>query len=64
MDYLQIGNTKVEYELVNTDRRKTIELVIDFNKGFTVKAPKVMKKKMLLNSYIEKINGLLIILTE
>ena len=42
MDYLEIGNTKVEYELITSDRKKTIELVIDFNKGFTVKAPKGM----------------------
>lgn len=54
MDYLQIGNTKVEYELVNTDRRKTIELVIDFNKGFTVKAPKVMKKEDVIKQLHRK----------
>jgi predicted metal-dependent hydrolase len=54
MDYLQIGNTKVEYELVNTDRRKTIELVIDFNKGFTVKAPKGMTKEDIIKNLHRK----------
>ena len=54
MDYLEIGNTKVEYDLVNTDRRKTIELVIDFNKGFTVKAPKGMKKEDIIKNLHRK----------
>lgn len=54
MDYLEIGNTKVEYELVTSSRKKTIELVIDFNKGFTVKAPKGMKKKDVIKNLHKK----------
>ena len=54
MDYLEIGNTKVEYELVSSDRRKTIELVIDFNKGFTVKAPKGMSKEEIIKNLHRK----------
>lgn len=39
MRSIQIGNTTVPYELVFTDRRKTIELTVDLNKHLTVKAP-------------------------
>jgi len=54
MDYLEIGNTKVEYELITTERKKTIELVIDFNKGFTVKAPKRMTKEEIIKNLHRK----------
>jgi predicted metal-dependent hydrolase len=54
MEYLKIGNTKVEYELITSDRKKTIELVIDFNKGFTVKAPKEMTKKEIIKNLNRK----------
>ncbi len=54
MDYLQIGNTKVEYNLITSDRKKTIELVIDFNKGFTVKAPKGMTKEEIIKNLHRK----------
>jgi predicted metal-dependent hydrolase len=54
MDYLEIGNTKVEYDLVSSNRRKTIELVIDFNKGFTVRAPKGMKKEDIIKNLHRK----------
>lgn len=54
MDYLEIGNTKVQYELVTSDRKKTIELVIDFNKGFTVKAPKGMTKEEIIKNLHRK----------
>jgi hypothetical protein len=54
MDYLQIGNTKVEYKLVTSCRKRTIELVIDFNKGFTVKAPEGMKKEEIIKNLHRK----------
>lgn len=54
MDYLEIGRTKVEYELVTSDRKKTIELVIDLNKGFTVKAPKGMTKENIIKNLHRK----------
>jgi predicted metal-dependent hydrolase len=53
MNYLQIGNTKVEYELEFRDR-KTIELVIDLNKGFKVIAPKGMSKVSILEHLKKK----------
>jgi predicted metal-dependent hydrolase len=54
MEYLEIGNTKVEYEVISSDRQNTIELVIDFNKGFTVKAPKGMTKEDVIKNLHKK----------
>jgi predicted metal-dependent hydrolase len=54
MDYLEIGNTKVEYDLQYTGREKTIELVIDLNKAFTVKAPKGMEKEEIIRNLHKK----------
>ena len=38
-----IGTTKIEYDLIYTNRKKTMELVLDINNGFTVRVPKEME---------------------
>lgn len=40
MSSIQIGNTTVEYDLIFSNRKKTIGLTIDHNKKLTVRAPK------------------------
>ena len=48
MDYLQIGNTKIEYDLQYSGRRNSIELVIDLTRGFKVTAPEGMSHKEII----------------
>lgn len=45
MEQIKIGNTLIDYRLTYSDRKKTIELVIDLDSGFTVKAPKGMSRE-------------------
>ena len=45
MEQIKIGNTFIDYCLINSSRQKTIELVIDLDSGFTVKAPDSMRKE-------------------
>jgi hypothetical protein len=52
-NYLQIGNTKVNY-LVKRSNRKTVELVIDLNEGFLVKAPNNLSDNELVEKLRKK----------
>lgn len=54
MKYLQIGKTTVKYDLQHCDRKKTIELLIDLNKGFTVKVPKGMSDEDIIRNLHRK----------
>ncbi|MDR7666772.1 SprT family zinc-dependent metalloprotease [Methanosarcina sp. Z-7115] len=45
MEQIRIGKTLVDYHLVYSSRQKTIELVIDLDSGFTVKAPAGISKE-------------------
>ncbi|MBP2030791.1 putative metal-dependent hydrolase [Methanohalophilus levihalophilus] len=44
MRSIQIGNTAVEYDLIFSNRKKTIGLSIDHNKKLTVRAPKKLSE--------------------
>ena len=45
MEQIKIGNTLIDYRITYSSRQKTIELVIDLESGFTVKAPGSMSKE-------------------
>lgn len=59
MEQIRIGNTLVDYRLIPSSRQKTIELIIDLDTGFTVKAPASMSKAEISKNLQRKTNWII-----
>jgi predicted metal-dependent hydrolase len=59
MEQIRIGNTLVDYHLIYSSRQKTIELVIDLDSGFTVKAPASISKEDVAANLQRKSNWII-----
>lgn len=59
MEQMKIGNTIVDYHLIYSSRQKTIELVIDLDSGFTVRAPASMSKDEVAANLQRKTNWII-----
>lgn len=59
MEQIRIGNTLVDYRLVYSSRQKTIELIIDLDSGFTVKAPASISKEDVAANLQRKSNWII-----
>ncbi len=59
MEQIRIGNTLVDYRLIYSSRQKTIELVIDLDSGFTVKAPASISKEEVAANLQRKSNWII-----
>lgn len=59
MEQMKIGNTIVDYRLIYSSRQKTIELVIDLDSGFTVRAPASMSKDEVAANLQRKTNWII-----
>ncbi|WP_048043193.1 M48 family metallopeptidase [Methanosarcina mazei] len=53
MEQIRIGNTLIDYRLIYSSRQKTIELAIDLDSGFTVRAPASMSKEEV-SAYLQQ----------
>jgi predicted metal-dependent hydrolase len=53
-DSFHIGGTKVEYELIYTNRKKTMQIEMDINHGCTVRAPKDMSRDEIITNLERK----------
>ncbi len=59
MEQIRIGNTLIDYRLIYSSRQKTIELVIDLDSGFTVKAPANLSKAEVAANLQRKTNWII-----
>ncbi|MEL7665568.1 MAG: SprT family zinc-dependent metalloprotease [Methanosarcina mazei] len=59
MEQIRIGNTLIDYRLVHSSRQKTIELAIDLDSGFTVRAPVNMSKEEVSANLQRKANWII-----
>jgi predicted metal-dependent hydrolase len=53
-DSFHIGGTKVEYELIYTNRKKTMQIEMDINHGCTVRAPNDMSRDEIITNLERK----------
>lgn len=54
MEQIKIGNTLIDYRLIYSPRKKTMELVIGLDTGFIVKAPDTMSKEQVVINLKQK----------
>jgi len=59
MEQIKIGNTLIDYRLIHSSRQKTIELIIDLDSGFTVKAPSGMSREEVAVNLQRKANWII-----
>lgn len=59
MEQIRIGNTLVDYSLIYSSRQKTIELAIDLDSGFTVRAPVSISKEEVYVTLQKKANWII-----
>jgi predicted metal-dependent hydrolase len=53
-DSFHIGGTKIEYELIYTNRKKTMQIELDINNGCTVRAPSDMTMDEIITNLERK----------